>query len=80
MEKLSPKQNQSIHRAVWLAGLTNYELKLIKLWMDGFRQFEIKKILCLDISQPAISKQIKNIQARIQRSYYGIETIVNENK
>ena len=80
MEKLSQKQTNSIHKAVWLAGLTNYELILIKLWMDGFRQFEIKKILDLNISQPAISKQISRIQSRIKRAYYGIELIVNENK
>lgn len=77
---MEPKKTQEINYAIWLAGLTNQELIILKLWMDGCNQCKIISMLDLDMSQPALSKKIDRIQTRVSRAYFKMKSIINKNK
>lgn len=75
LKRMQNPKSKRVHYAMYLAQLTNQELLIIKLWMDGFGHYEIINNLRLKISQPAVCKKIKSIQVRVKRAYDSLDFI-----
>lgn len=73
------KKILSINYAIWLARLTNSELLILRLWMEGYTNKDIAFISGLKVSQPAISKRLRAIRDRVKRAYFEMEELCRPN-
>lgn len=71
----NPLLNMRMRSSIHMAGLTNIELAILQYWTHGFTHNDIRFILDLHISQPALSKRLKMIIKKVKRAYDKLTTL-----
>lgn len=72
---MNQKLRAELYYSIVTARLTNHDMMLLRLWMEGYSHKEISFLSGLNVSQPAISKRITNIHKRVKRAYDGLSKI-----